>query len=340
MMDILQSLKDHRSLTAAQVTEVLEAIVNGRLSDEVIEEFLLLLRQKGETVEEISAAASVMNRYKIKLTANYTDALDTCGTGGDALYTINISTLSALIASSLGVRVAKHGNRSVSSLCGSADLLELLGVKIDVPIESAERSLMQINFAFFFAPLFHPAMRYAMPARRKIKGKTIFNLLGPLSNPANAKHQIIGVYRMDLVEKMALVLKEQGTKKALVVCGRDGMDELSICEKTLIGEVNGPNIKIYEFGPEDFGIEKIRSLEPIQCKNRDDGKKLALDLLTGHANKASEDIVCLNAAAALFAAEKTRSIREGIETARQALHSHQALNKLEEIILFTGGEGI
>ncbi len=333
MIEILSKLAKKKSLTPSEMTEAMEFIVTGLATDTQIEEFLLLLRQKGETAPEIASAAKVMRKHSLKLSKIYPSLLDTCGTGGDGRQTLNVSTLSALTASSLGVPVGKHGNRSVSSTCGSADLLEILEVKIDLPIPAIEQSIEKLGFGFFFAPLFHPAMRYAMPARKKIKGKTLFNILGPLSNPASASYQLIGVYEERLVETLAQVLLELGLKRALVVHGQDGMDEISLCDQTKVAELGLGKIKSYFLLPEDCGLRRCAAA-PLQCSSKEACRQAALQVLQGIEGPA-HDIVCLNAGAALYIAEKAGTIQEGVLMAKKALRSGATHKKLKEISAFT-----
>ncbi|MGH7198461.1 MAG: anthranilate phosphoribosyltransferase [Candidatus Omnitrophota bacterium] len=333
MTPILEKLKRKEALTPAEMTAAMEAIVTGAVQDPAIEEFLTELRQKGETVAEITAAAHVMRRHALKLSKHFPDLLDTCGTGGDARRTLNISTLSAIVASSAGVQVGKHGNRSVSSTCGSADLLEALGVKIDLSVSAIERSIETVGFGFFFAPQFHPATRFAMPARKRIQGKTLFNLLGPLSNPGGALHQLIGVYDEKLVKVLAEALRELGAKRALVVHGLDGLDEITNCERTSVAELDGGRIRTYSLTPEEFGLKR-GSLSDLQCASREEAKDRALEVLEGRAGPAS-DVVCLNTGAALFVAGKVKTIREGLELSKELIETEEAFDKLEEIRSFT-----
>lgn len=318
------------SLKGSQMEKTMEAIVTGRMTDDQIQEFLLGLREKGETASEITAAARVMRNHSLKLSKRFPGLLDTCGTGGDERQTFNISTLAAIVACATGASVGKHGNRSVSSTCGSADLLEALGVKVDLPIPQIERSIEKTGFGFFFAPRFHPATRFAMPARKRIKGKTLFNILGPLSNPASASYQLIGVYQEALVQVVADVLKALGSKKALVVHGKDGLDEITTCDETMIAELDSGKVKIYWIKPEDFQLKRA-SINELQCRSKEEAKKIALGVLKGEPGAAS-DIVSLNAGAALYAAEKTASIHEGFERCQKTLRDGSAYKKLENIV--------
>lgn len=332
---IFFKLGKKESLTALEMTSIMESVMTGVLRDAEIEEFLLLLREKGEAPLEIAAAAKVMRQHAHKLSKRYPELLDTCGTGGDAKHTLNISTLSALTAASMGVKVGKHGNRSVSSQCGSADLLEALGIKIDLPVETIESCIEQVNFGFFFAPKFHEATKYAMPARKKLGGKTLFNLLGPLSNPAGALYQVVGVYEERLVETLAQTLLELGSKRALVVHGADGLDEITLCGETKIAELDNGKVKTYTVSPSDLGLKKV-DLKEIQCQTRETCKHAALEVLRG-VQGAHSDIVTLNTAAGLYVTGKAGSLREGVEAAREHLHSGKAYETLENIASLTQG---
>ncbi len=333
MKEALLKLKSKESLTPSEMARAMETIVTGKCPDVEIETFLLLLREKGETATEIAAAAKVMRKHSIKLSKTFPDLLDTCGTGGDAQHTVNVSTLSAIVAASAGVQVGKHGNRSVSSVCGSADLLEMLGVKIDLPVASIENGIDQMGFGFFFAPQFHPATRFAMPARKKIQGKTLFNVLGPLSNPAGALHQLIGVYNEKLVRILAEALLELGAARALVVHGLDGLDEITTCDKTFVAEVTKGVVKTYTIAPEDFGLPRAVP-SSLKCASKEACRDMALRVLGGE-NGPPKDIVSLNSGAALYLAGKVKSIKEGVGLAQEMMENGEALEKLEEIVAFT-----
>ena len=333
IVDITLKLNKKEALTSKEMNAVMEQIVTGSASDSQIEEFLLALRAKGETPEEIASAAKTMRKHAVRLSSEVPDLLDTCGTGGDNHRTLNISTLSALVACAAGAKVAKHGNRSVSGVCGSADLLEMLGVKIELTPEKVLQSIEKTGFGFFFAPNFHPATRYAMPARKKIKGKTLFNLLGPLANPANASRQLLGVYDKRLVPVFAEVLLKLGASRALVVHGEDGLDEISLSAATQVAEIKDGKIREYRVMPEDFNM-KQESLESLRVGSKEESRDVALKVLAGDSNAASK-IVCLNAAAALYVADKVRSIKEGILMSMDALENGLAEKKLKQISQFS-----
>ncbi len=321
---ILAQAKDLDSRVMAQV---MEEIMEGKTATPQIVSFLEKLSQKGETVEELSAAVSVMRKFSVKVKALQQPVLDTCGTGGDASGTFNISTIAAFVAAGCGITVAKHGNRSISSKCGSADVLEALGVKIDLSLEKIEQCLNEIGIAFLFAPNLHPAMKYAFAARKQIAKRTIFNLLGPLSNPAQASHQLIGVFDQHWLERVAYVLHELGSKHALVVHGQDGLDEITTTGTTLVAEVYQQKVKTYELNPEDLGIKKS---SPSDLLGADPATNagIAIEILKGKLGP-KRDIVVLNAAAAIYVADKAVSLKEGIGLAKDSIDSGKALGKLE-----------
>ncbi len=331
---IYDKLNKKESLDDIEMAVIMESLMDGGLDDDQIARFLKSLREKGETVTEIVSAARVMKKHAIKPFRPIDGLLDTCGTGADNQHTVNVSTLTALIASSLDVPVAKHGNRSISSVCGSADLLELLGIKIDLSIDRIEEEMAALNFGFFFAPLHHPAAKIAGPARKKLQGKTIFNLLGPLSNPAEVTYQLLGVYDKKLLYPMAEALHELAVLKALVVYGEDGMDEITLCGETRGAwlEPNG-EIRDITITPESAGLERV-SIEKLRCHSkaacRDDARKI----LNG-AKGPKTDFVLLNAGAALWLTGKAGSHQEGVLMAREALESGRTLKQVQKIAEFS-----
>ncbi len=313
----------------------MEEILSGCASDLDIVSFLTGLREKGESTREIIAAATVMRRYAVRLSMPFPRALDTCGTGGDAKHTLNVSTLAAFVVAAAGVTVAKHGNRSVSSVCGSADLLEALGVRVDLRTSDVEECLRLHGFAFFFAPMFHPATRAAMAARKKIGGKTIFNLLGPLSNPAGARFQLVGVYAAPLVETVAHVLSELGSERAMVVHGEDGLDELTLSGPTLVAELKKGKVHAYRFTPEEAGFPRAE-LARLRCESKEEAVRAALEVLEG-APGPHLNVVCLNAGAALYVAGAAPSIAAGAKLAVETLTSGAAKRKFAAVVQFTQG---
>jgi len=324
---LIQQLVNKKNLSTQQMQEAMQAILSGTTDTADIVAFLTSLNDKGQTVEELTAAVNVMLKYVEPIIVDRPNILDTCGTGGDKKGTFNISTLSALVASGAGVTVAKHGNRSVSSVCGSADILEALGVNINMNREKIKKCLEEIGIAFLFAPNLHPAMKNVMPARKQIAQKTMFNILGPLINPARATNQLIGVYSKEWTNILAEVLHNLGTKHVLVVHGADGLDEVTTCDKTFISDLAGGVLKEYEITPEDFGLPRAN---PKDLAGGSIGENLKIfeDVLMGKSGSPRE-IVLLNAGCAIYAADKAVDISEGIKLATQSIDAGQALKKLE-----------
>jgi anthranilate phosphoribosyltransferase len=333
--EALTQLRQRKTLSAPEMKSLMRGVMSGEVEDKDIEDMLLVMRERGETAVEIAAAALVMRENALKFPKEFPDLLDTCGTGGDGLKTLNVSTLAALTASAAGARVAKHGNRSISGICGSADLLEILGVRVDLPPATVAECLEKTGFGFFFAPLFHPAVKAAMPARKRIQGKTLFNILGPLSNPAGAQCQIMGVYEERLVAIAAEALKKLGCVRAMVVHGMDGLDEISLSGETKVAELKEGRIISYTVVPEDFSLKR-EPLENIRCLTVLDAKNAAIKVLSGD-NGAPTKIVCLNAAAALYVSGKAHSIKEGILLAMDALDAGLVDKKLKIVAEFSKG---
>lgn len=321
-------------LTEAEMAQSMGEIMDGKATQAQIGAFLTGLRMKGETVEEITGAAVAMRQKALSIKAP-PGTLDTCGTGGDMSGSFNVSTLAAIVVSSAGVPVAKHGNRSVSSATGSADVLEALGVKIDLSPEKVERCLFETGFGFLFAPLFHPAMKCAVGPRKEIGFRTIFNILGPLTNPANARRQVMGVFTGKLTRPLAEVLGRLGAEDAMVVHGEDGLDEISICDGTMVSRYRGDKVEDFIISPEDFGLARA-DLKDIQGGGKDENARIALAILKSEPGP-KRDIVLMNSAAALLVANKVTTIQEGFETAAEAIDSGAALKKLEEIKVVTQG---
>ena len=319
-------------------------VLTGRCTDAQIAGLLVALRMKGETVEEIvgfaeaiRAAAQplpIQQNSTVDVSDTERDALvDTCGTGGDASGTFNISTATAFVAAGAGVRVAKHGNRSLTSKCGSADVMEALGVNINLPPERLASCLKEVGMAFLFAPAMHSAMKFVQPARRELKLRTVFNLLGPLTNPAHASAQVVGVYSAELVDKLAEALSMLGLHRALVVHGMDGLDEITITGQTRIAEVREGRIRTYEVTPEEFGMKRA----PLEAISGGDAAANAeiIRAVLGGEKSACRDVVLLNAAAALLAAGKANHLADGVTLAGEAIDSGSAANKLRELVRFT-----
>jgi len=288
------------------------------------------------TAENIFDAATVMRQFsKQVVIQDKTHLVDTCGTGGDGIQTFNVSTLSAIVAASAGVKVAKHGGRSVSSKCGSADVLEALGVNVNLTAEKVASLVNEIGIAFMFAPNFHPAMRYAAPVRKKLGIRTIFNVLGPLANPASANRQVLGVYDMSLTKTMAEVLSKLGSEHVMAVHGEDGMDEISISSPTTVTELKNKTITTYTVKPTDFGLD-LADLKTIQVENADASKAMMIDVLNGNQGP-HRNITILNAGAAIYVSGITSTLKEGIEKAASVIDQGLALKKLEALKVASHG---
>jgi anthranilate phosphoribosyltransferase len=343
--DVLHRLANHRqSLSRAEAREAMAEVLAGGCTDAQIAAFLVALHMKGETVEEIVGFAEairaaaipleVMRNSTVDVSGTERDALvDTCGTGGDASGTFNISTATALVVAGAGVRVAKHGNRSVTSRCGSADVMEALGVNIGLPPSQIAACLEKVGIAFLFAPAMHSAMKYVQPARRELRLRTVFNLLGPLTNPAHASAQVVGVYSSDLVEKLAQALSMLGLHRALVVYGHDGLDEVTITTSTRIAEVRDGIVRSYEVTPEEFDFKRA-TMDDISGGDAPQNAQIIREILQGSASPR-RDIVLLNAAAALVAARRADHLFEGIPLAAASIDSGAAATKLETLVRFT-----
>ena len=326
--EAIKLLVEGKDLSEEQMTGAMKDIMEGKATDAQIGAFLTALRMKGETVEEITGAAKVM-REKVTSIKAPAYTIDTCGTGGDMSHTFNISTTTALIVAACGVPVAKHGNRSVSSSCGSADVLEALGIKIDLEPQKVEKCLEETGFGFMFAPLFHPAMKFAIGPRKEMGIRTIFNILGPMTNPAGAERQVLGVFSDKLTEPMAKVLGNLGVKHAFVVHGEDGLDEITITDKTRVTELKNGNIDTYFISPEDFHFKKAEK-DDLKGGNAGENAEIVIDILKGEKGP-KRDIVLMNAAAALVAGEKAKDFNEAAAIAAKAIDSGAALKKLEEV---------
>ena len=332
-----------RNLTRREADHAMEEILSGRADDTEIAMLLTALRLKGETVDELVGFAMAMRRHAPRIFAQghpiAEEALvDTCGTGGDAQGTFNISTATAFVVAGAGVRVAKHGNRSASSLCGSADVLEQLGMRIDLPPERVAQAIEEVGIGFLFAPTMHSATRHVGRVRRELRMRTVFNLLGPLTNPAGASAQVVGVYDAGVTELVAHALGELGVRRAFVVHGADGLDEISISGDTRVSELGDGNVRTYTVAPEDFGLKRA----PLAAIRGGDarqnagilGKMLGRSLASGE-HTAHRDIVLANAAAALVAAGRSDNFREGVELGAASVDSGAAREKLERLIAFS-----
>ena len=345
LLDALHKVANHcSSLTREEAREVMSQILRGEASDAQIAALLVALHMKGETVEEIVGFAQAIRNAAVPLQTEDGEALDvsgterdalvdTCGTGGDTSGTFNISTAVALVIAGAGVKVAKHGNRSISSKCGSADVMEALGVRIDLPPARMAACLRETGIVFLFAPAMHSAMKYVQPARRELRLRTVFNLLGPLTNPARASAQVVGVYSADLVEKLAEALSELGLRRALVVHGRDGLDEITISGPSKVAEVRNGNVRVYEVTPEDFALQRA-PLSEIAGGDAAQNAAIIRAILDGERS-SRRDVVLLNAAAALVAAGHADRIGEGIPLAAYAIDSGHARQRLQLLVEFT-----
>lgn len=334
----------HQSLTREDARTVMAEVLAGKCTDAQIAALLVALHMKGETVEEIvgfaeairaeAAHLEIARNSTVDVSGTERDALvDTCGTGGDASGTFNISTATALVVAGAGVRVAKHGNRSVSSKCGSADVMEALGVNIDLPLTRLGACLEEIGFAFLFAPAIHSAMKYVQPARRELRLRTVFNLLGPLTNPARASAQVVGVYSADLVEKLAEALSILGLRRALVVHGTDGLDEITITGPTRIAEVRDAQVRSYEITPEEFGLKRA-PIEEIAGGDATANAAIIREILNGKKS-AHRDVVLLNAAAALVAAGTTDHLAQALAIGAESIDTGAAGTRLAALVRFT-----
>lgn len=327
--EAISKLIEKEDLAESEAEAVIHQIMQGDATTSQIGAFLTALRMKGETIAEITGCARAMRSNAIHVTTNQELLLDTCGTGGDSAGTFNISTAISLIAAGTGVAVAKHGNRSVSSRCGSADLFEALGVKIDLGPEGVAKCIDEIGIGFLFAPLFHPAMKYAAAPRREIGIRTIFNILGPLANPAAVSAQLVGVYAPELTESIAKVLDSLGIHQAIVVHG-GGLDELSTTSTNKVSHLANGQITTYYFDPGELGFPPA-SLEELTGGTPQENAKIVLGLLHGESG-AKRDIVLLNTAGALVAAGKVKDFKTGTAIAAESIDSGQALKKLEQLI--------
>ena len=327
----LVRLIEQREIFYDEMLSLMRQIMSGEVSPVQIAAILVGLRVKKETIGEISAAAFVMREFATKVPVTQREYLvDTCGTGGDAAHTFNVSTASALVAAAAGARVAKHGGRSVSSTCGSADVLEALGVNLNLTPEQVGRSIDQIGIGFMFAPNFHGAMKYAAPVRRELGVRTIFNVLGPLTNPADANNQVMGVFHPDLVGIQARVLQRLGSRHVLVVHGADGLDEITLSGSSYVAELKDGQVNEYTLTPEDFGLQTA-PLEAIRVTNTGEAKAMLLGVLDNQPG-AAHDIVQLNAGAAIYVSGLTASLAEGINRAGEIIACGAAKNKLLQLI--------
>ena len=330
--EAITTLVSGRSLTVDEAALVMDEIMQGEVTPAQFGAFVTALRLKGETVDEIVGLVRTMRAKAVTVTITK-PVVDTCGTGGDGSHTFNISTTAAFVAAGAGLKVAKHGNRAMSSRCGSADVLEALGVKIDLNAEQVQRCLQEVGIGFMFAPVFHPAMKFAVGPRREIGIRTVFNIIGPLTNPASAKAQVLGVADESLVEKLALALQNLGCHHALVVHGEDGLDEITVTGKTQVYELKDGRIKSYSISPEDFGLSRA-SLDNLKGGTTEENAVLLHSILSG-APGPRRDVVLMNTAAALVVGDRVETLRQGAALAEEVIDSGHALAKLEQLIGFS-----
>lgn len=330
--EAIKKVVDGGDLSRGEAISAMTEIMEGKATDAQIACLITALRMKGESVDEISGFAEVMREKATGIEPKAKVVVDTCGTGGDLSRTFNISTTAAFVVAGTGVTVAKHGNRSVSSHCGSADLLEGLGAKIEIPAEKVRAAIDEVGIGFMFAPMMHQAMKYAIGPRKEIGIRTVFNILGPLTNPARAAHQVLGVYSPDLTEVMAKVLRNLGSRHALVVHGQ-GLDEITITGDSRVSELKDGLVENYTVELECLDL-KPASLEEIRCGSLEENITAAREVLDGKTGP-KRDVVLLNAAAALIAADQARSLKEGLEIAAESVDNGAALKKLNEFVAFT-----
>jgi anthranilate phosphoribosyltransferase len=344
IIEALRALIDRRDLSRLEAAAAMESIMSGAATNAQIAAFLTALRMKGETIEELIGFAQVMRQKAVRIRTHGEEVaaltgtdremlIDTCGTGGDATGTFNVSTATAFVVAGAGLRVAKHGNRSVSSLCGSADVVETLGISLDLTPSKVARCVDDIGIGFLYAPLLHTAMKHVMAARREMGVRTVFNMLGPLTNPAGANAQVIGVYSAALTEPLARVLAELGTVRAFVVHGADNLDEISNTGESRVSEVREGMARTFTVRPEDFGMERA-SINDLRGGDREENARIIRSILDGEPGPR-RDIVLMNAAAALVVGLKARDLKEGVALAARSIDAGKARAKLDDLIGFS-----
>jgi anthranilate phosphoribosyltransferase len=335
--EYLSKIIRNENLNENEMSEIMMEIFSGDITDAQIGAFMGSLATKGETFEELAGAATAMRRKANRIEVMAPTIVDTCGTGGDGAKTFNISTTTAFVVAGCGVTVAKHGNRSISSQCGSADVLETLGMKLDIDPEVVEEAIAEIGIGFLFAPIYHSAMRFAANARKEIGLRSIFNMLGPLTNPAAANCQILGVFAPELTEMFAQALKLLGAKHAFVVHGHDGLDEISVCAPTRVSELKDNQVSTYDIMPEQF-FGQTADPDDLVGGTPEENAKITKNILNGETGP-KRDVILINAAAALVAAGKSENLNGGIQLAANAIDSGDALSKLSALISFTQENG-
>lgn len=331
--EALAKLADRTNLSAQEAEEVLSEIMDGAATPAQIAAYLMGLRQKGETVEEIAGSARAMRARATKIRVGAQVVVDTCGTGGDGAHTFNISTTAAFVVAGAGITVAKHGNRSISSKSGSADVLAALGVKIDLTPDRVADCIDEVGIGFLFAPLFHGAMKHCAGPRQEMGIRTLLNVLGPLTNPAGATHQVLGVYDAALTDVLGQVLLQLGSQHCFVLHGMDGLDEITLSDRTKVSEGKGGVVSSYFITPEEFGLFRMARKE-CAGGTPEDNARITQEILQGRKSP-KRDIVCLNAAAAMVAGQKTKTLQEGFRLAQRTIDSGAAADKLDRLIAYT-----
>ena len=334
----IKKIVDGNNLTSDQSKQIMNEIMTGKATNAQTAAFLTSLRMKGESKDELIAFASIMRTNCCTINPKVRGRLiDTCGTGGDKIKTFNVSTTAAFVIAGAGIAVAKHGNRAVTSKSGSADVLEKLGLNLKMEPKQIERVIEKVGIGFMFAPIFHPAMKYAAEARKDIGIRTVFNVLGPMTNPACADAQLLGVYDHKMVATIAYALQQLGSKEAMVVYGLDGLDEISTIGKTLIAHLKNGKVTESEFTPEDFGIKKA-NLADLQASTLEENAEIIVKILLGDSTvKTKTDIVLLNSAAGIILGGKADNFNEAIQTAKESIQNGSAYAKLKELVEITGG---
>jgi len=333
MKSAIKALTEGKNLSIDESKRVMNILLSGEATQAQIGAFLTALRMKGETLDEIVGLASVLSEKAIHISPNVDKYIDFVGTGGDGTNTFNISTTSALVVAGAGVSVAKHGNRAISSKSGAGDVLEALGVNITAKPEEVEKCVEEVGIGFMFAQIFNPAMKHVGQARSEMGIRTVFNILGPLANPSGAKCQVIGVYDPNLTEVIAKAMLIMGVERAMVVSAKNGMDEVSTAEDTVVSEIKDGQVSTYTVTPEQFGMRRVDVIELVGGTSKENAK-ITIDILSG-LKGPKKDIVILNAACALYTADKASSIEDGIKLAEESIHSGKAMEVLNKLIEFS-----
>jgi anthranilate phosphoribosyltransferase len=334
MKEYIRKILDGQDLTSEEATDAMTIIMEGNATEAQIGAFLAAEKMKGERIEELAAFARVMRSKSVRIDLNGTGAVDMCGTGGDGSGTFNISTVASFVVAGAGIPVAKHGNRSISSMCGSADVLKQLGIEITIPPELVRRTILETGIGFLFAPAFHPAMKFAAKPRGELGVKTLFNIMGPMTNPAGVAHQLVGAFSLDAAEKMAEVFSELGAERVLVVHSDDGLDEISLSGPTTVFEVTaGTGVRKYQVNPEDFNFSPANHAE-LLGGSPEQNAEISRAVLNGERGPR-RDVVVLNAGFGIYASARASSPDEGIRMAADSIDSGKALRKLEDLIEIT-----